>query len=172
MYRHCDDGDTPLDELLKGHAAVNLPFSADNELCQLITVSRRRIWSDIKRAFSKPYTNLNLPVRIIFSGEEAVDDGGPRREFFRLAVGAATSDPSLFSPPPSVLVKNTSALVNKEFLYVGKLIAMSIVQGGPGPASFSQWVYDYLTRGLDGVQVSVNDIPDATIRDKLNQVSF
>ena len=110
MHRHCDDSDTPLDELLKGHAAVNLPFSADNELCQLITVSRRRIWSDIKRAFSKPYTNLNLPVRIIFSGEEAVDDGGPRS--------------------------------------------------------------DYLTCGLDGVQVSVNDIPDATIRDKLNQVSF
>ena len=41
----------------------------------------RRIWSDIKRAFSKPYTNLNLPVRIIFSGEEAVDDGGPRRDW-------------------------------------------------------------------------------------------
>ena len=49
---------------------------------------------------------------------------------------------------------------------------MSIMQGGPGPACFSQWVYDQLTRGLDCVQVSVNDIPDTMIQDKLYQVCF
>ena len=53
-------------------------------------------------------------------------------------MGAATSDPSLFSQPPSLLVKNTSALVNKEFLYVGKLIACQLCKVVPAqPVSVS-----------------------------------
>ena len=74
----CDEtGTLALVELLKEHTAVNLPLSGDDTPHQLITVSRRKIWSDVKHAFSKPYTNLNLPIRVIFSGEEAADDGGP-----------------------------------------------------------------------------------------------
>ena len=172
--RFCEQAGTPsLAELLKEHAAANLPLSGDDTPYQLLTVSRRRVWSDVKRAFTKPYTNLNLPIRVIFSGEEAADDGGPRREFFRLALGAAISDPSLFSGPPSsrYLVHNTSALLEKCFLLIGKLMAISLTQGGCGPACLCPWVYDYLTLGFDGVEVAIDDIPDITIQDKLKRVS-
>ena len=120
------------------------------------------------------HTNINLSVQVIFSEEEAADDGGPRREFFWLAVGAATSVSSLFSRPPSCksVVQNTSALIEKFFLYVGNLIAMSLTQVGPGPVCFVEWMYDYWELGFDGVDISVDDIPDITIQDKLKEVSF
>ena len=67
---------------------------------------------------------------------------------------------------------NTTALLEKHYLYVGKLIAMSLTEGGPGPACFCQWVYNYLTLGFDGVKVEIADIPDIVVQEKLKQVSF
>ena len=49
--------------------------------------------------FSKPYANLVLPVKVVFVGEQAEDEGRPKREFFRLALAVATSDPALLSGP-------------------------------------------------------------------------
>jgi len=49
---------------------------------QLITVRRRHIWSDTKQVLGKPYANLTFPVEVVFVGEQAEDEGGPKREFF------------------------------------------------------------------------------------------
>ena len=88
-------------------------------------------------------------------------------------MGAATSDPDLFSGPPFLKfpMRNTSVILEKCFLNVEKLIAMSLTQDGTGPVCFCPWVYDYLTFGFDGVKVAAHDIPDITIQDKLKLVS-
>ena len=52
-----------------------------------------------------------------------------------------------------------------------KLMAISLTQGGCGPACLCPWVYDYLTLGFDGVEVAMDGIPDITIHDKLKRVS-
>ena len=64
---------------------------------------------------------------------------GPGESFFRLVLSAATSDPLIFSGPHNgrYPVHSTSALLEKKYQYVGKLIAISIVQGGPGPSCFT-----------------------------------
>ena len=86
-------------EVLTSHVReISLPDNPDDPH-QLITVRRRHIWSDTKRGFSKPYANLVLPVKVVFVGEQAEDEGGPKRELFRLALAAAISDPPLFSGP-------------------------------------------------------------------------
>ena len=111
--------------------------------------------------FSKPYANLVLPVKVVFVGEQAEDEGGPKREFFRLALAAATSDPALFSGPCDrrVVQHNTTALLRKEFRHVENLISMSIIQGGPGPMCIAPWIYDYLSMGIDGTNPEACDMP-------------
>jgi hypothetical protein len=37
---------------------------------------------DFKQAKEKWNLTANTPIRIVFLGEPAVDDGGPKREFF------------------------------------------------------------------------------------------
>ena len=71
----------------------------------------------------------------MFVGEPAADQGGPRREFFRLSLAAATSDATLFSGQPQcrVPIHSASAVVQKSFLHVGWLISMAIIQGGAAP---------------------------------------
>lgn len=90
---------------------------------------------------------MRLPLRITFVGEPAADEEGPKREFFRLAIKAFMNDPSLFTGCYKVPLNNTTALLQNHFKYVGYIVAMTLVQGIPGPVCFASWVYEYLARG-------------------------
>ena len=46
-----------------------------------ITVRRKMLWQDFKRARNR-YYQPDRRLKITFAGEPAVDDGGPKREFF------------------------------------------------------------------------------------------
>lgn len=46
-----------------------------------VTVRRKVVWEDFRRARNR-YYQPNRVLKITFSGEPAVDDGGPKREFF------------------------------------------------------------------------------------------
>lgn len=50
-----------------------------------LTVRRKFIWQDFKNARQRKICPKNK-VKVVFSGEPAVDDGGPRRELFSGAV--------------------------------------------------------------------------------------
>lgn len=56
------------------------------------------------------------------------------------------------------------------YLFVGKAIALSILNGGPGPTFFSPLSIDYLFGGITKVKPSVDDIPDMLIQDKISKV--
>ena len=117
-------------ELLGEHVkAFNLSYLPDSPH-QSITVRRRYICSDVQRCFRKLYTNLQLPIKSVFVGEPAADQGGPRREFFRLSLAAATSDATLFSGETQCClpIHNASAVVQKSFLHVGQWLSYSEAQ--------------------------------------------
>ena len=98
-----------------------------------ITVQRSSIWEDAHRALKCTFDEKKH-VCITFLGESAVDGGGPRREFFMLLMNAIKENNSLLDGPSGscVLRHNTAALQEELYLCMGKMIALSIVQGGPG----------------------------------------
>jgi hypothetical protein len=46
-----------------------------------VTIRRKMVWEDFKRARYRYYHPYRM-LKVTFAGEPAVDDGGPRREFF------------------------------------------------------------------------------------------
>lgn len=54
---------------------------------------------------------------------------------------------------------------------MGKIIALSILHGGPGPVFFSSAVVDYLFGGIATVRPSIDDIPDQQVQAKIRNVS-
>lgn len=104
--------------------------------------------------------------RVTFLGESAVDDGGPRREFFMLVISSLREQNSLFQGPADrrVLRHNTTALQEKVYLTMGKIIGLSLVHGGPGPKFLAPTVVDYLFGGLNKVQPRLEDIPDMEVQ--------
>ena len=56
------------------------------------------------------------------------------------------------------------------YLYVGRMIALSILHGGPGPVFFAPVIVDYLFGGISAVKLSVDDVPDEDLQLKIRKV--
>ena len=71
---------------------------------------RSHIFEDALAAVRHSFDE-KLHIRVRFLGEPGIDDGGPRREFFMLLLGAIANNSSLLYGPPNrrVLRHNTTA---------------------------------------------------------------
>ena len=119
--------------------------------------------SDAALAFSRPNFNVSKLLKVVFVGEPSVDEGGPRREFFQLLMKEAFTSSGLFAGWPQMLFPSTTAIVEK-------MIATCLVQGGQPPVCFAAAVADYLVFDEVKSEPSLNDIPNHTVRNKLEKV--
>ena len=80
----------------------------------------------------------------------------------------------LFCGPLSCRVPrhNLVELDKRTYFYVGVMIALSLIHGGPGPEFFSPAVADYIVYGVQRVKARIADIPDNDIREKIKKVSY
>ena len=83
---------------------------ADELSAYRITVRRGSIMDDTLLSLRAGFDEKKH-IRVRFIGEPAVDQGGPRREFFMLLMNAVANSSSLLQGPPNcrVLRHNTSA---------------------------------------------------------------
>ena len=138
-----------------------------------ITIRRKHIWRDAIRAISRTAFNPNKSVQVTFVGEEAVDGGGPRREFFTLALQEMAEDGSIFQGPPHsrYFLHNVQALASKKYFYAGMLVAISLANGRPGLPCLAEALYTYLCFGLHGdFGPDLSLLPDSNLQDSLQQV--
>lgn len=108
-----------------------------------------------------------------FVGEAAIDTGGPRREFLQLLLVELLSKSSLFEGyPASVIPTHTVlALSTDAYSIAGKMIATSIIHGGPAPHCFAAAVADILVFNEVKGAVDLSEIHDADIQEKMTRVS-
>ena len=113
-------------------------------------------------------------LKVSFVGEAAIDDGGPRREYFQLLLRDIASKSGLFKGYPDhvVPVHSIEALAGNKFFTVGKMLATALVQGGEPPAYFAGAVADYLVFDQVRSTVDLDDISDYEVRQCLHEVSF
>lgn len=144
--------------------------SEDSTTC--IQVRRKYIWKDSLRAFKQPGFTARKWLQIEFVGESAIDDGGPRREYFRLGMQELQQNNALFQGvlDKRIPVHNLHLLSSKEFREVGRFFAMSILQGGPAPQFLSPTIAHYLLCGDEGLQPEISDIPDSEVWAKVQKV--
>eukprot|EP00112_Aurelia_sp_Birch-Aquarium-sp1_P024189 Seg752.11 transcript_id=Seg752.11/GoldUCD/mRNA.D3Y31 product="tRNA uracil-O 2-methyltransferase" protein_id=Seg752.11/GoldUCD/D3Y31 len=115
-------------------------------LPQVLEVDRTNFWQ-LAFAFYKKICDHSRPFRVKFLGEEGIDAGGPRKEFFQLLANKIASiEVSLFEGNPSGLlpVMKGSALRLGHLKIAGKIIAHSIANGGVGFPFLAEPIYSYL----------------------------
>ena len=83
--------------ILKNHRDRYISEAEDAGLC--IAVRRRHLWNDAKLVLSRQNNAYSMGMRVTFVSEAAVDEGGPRREFFRLALADLACNNALFDGP-------------------------------------------------------------------------
>ena len=149
--------------LLKKHAIEVLD---DEDDVFRLRVRRRHIMEDSLQLQFKRGIPVSKHLRVTFLGEPAVDAGGPLREFFCLLLGEISSNSMLFCGEETARVPrhNVLELSKQTFRYVGQIIAASLLNGGPSPGFFADFIADYIVFGIEKVQVRVEDV----INQKIN----
>ena len=147
-------------------------IGSDDEDCQRVSVRRSHFFKDSVRAFSRPHFCASKMLKVVFIGEQSVDDGGPRREFFHLLMKDAFAISGLFVGWPSnvIPVHNVPAVAGNKYYIVGKMISTSLVQGGQPPVCFSSAIADYLVYDEVRSNACLEDIPDHSVRQTLVKV--
>ena len=143
-------------------------------LCEVhhIRIRRRRLWKDgcdeLRREF-----DYKKPITVKFIGEPGADGGGPKREFFGRLITQMGEQYSIFegSSPNCILKHNPLAIQSHEYHLLGKMISLSVLNGGPAPRFLARPVLDYLFTGnASTVNAAISDIVDPDVRGKVLKV--
>ena len=134
---------------------------------------RHHVWKDAKLVLSRENNVYSRGMSVTFVSEAAVDEGGPTREFFRLALTDIAHNNALFAGnvDKRVARHNLLELQRKSYLIVGRLIALSIMYGGNAPHFFARPVAEYLL-GADSPTAAIEDVPDQKVQADLIRVCW
>ena len=170
-HSHVLDGGHSLKEVLKS-------VQPCSHTSQRLTVHRDSILPDSIAFFKKRNFDFNLPLKVTFEGEPAIDGGGPKREFFTLLLRELLSQSSnihLFEGNDGIYLPlhNTDALRSNLYKVAGRMVAASIINGGPGFPFFSKAVYKYI-QCTDAYEVTEHltkdDVVDIEVIEAINKV--
>ena len=122
--------------------------------------------------------NLRARPNVVFDGEDGMDADGLTRELCHMIMATMRDGKGgiiLFEGQVDHLipVHNEQYLASQYFKYAGQLIAYSFIHGGFGMTGLSRAIAEYLkSDDIDKCLqfLSVEDIPDLDVRQKLKQV--
>ncbi|OPL33674.1 hypothetical protein AM593_04441, partial [Mytilus galloprovincialis] len=157
-----------LKDLLIQHRNMTInPISSGDPL--QMEVRRGNVLSDAITIIRISEHDLHNPLCIKFIGEDGVDIGGLRREFWSLFLHNISSSCYVTGKPGrQTFQQNFVEKKKKTFFHLGQLIALSILQDGPGLPIFSDIVTDYIING-ETVVLNLDDLPDG-LRDTLDKM--
>ncbi|XP_063406073.1 uncharacterized protein LOC134690032 [Mytilus trossulus] len=157
-----------LKDLLIQHRDLTINKISSGDLLQM-EVRRGNVLSDAITIIRFSEHDLHNHLCIKFIGEDGVDIGGLRREFWSLFLHNISSSCYVTGKPGrQTFQQNFVEKKKKTFFHLGQLIALSILQDGPGLPIFSDIVTDYIING-ETVVLNLDDLPDG-LRDTLEKM--
>lgn len=137
-----------------------------------ISVRRRKVWEDTFEICDICKSDFNLPLNIRFTGEEAVDLGGPKREFFSLLFQCLEQQRIVIGSSPCLTFSHDIlAYDRKEYEVCGVLVALSLLNGCSGPHNFCPSLVQYiLHEDKQFCKFEIREIPDPDIRRKCEEI--
>lgn len=142
----------------------------NKETINLFNINRNEAFTCCVRAMNRKSFKPENRISVLFTDEEAIDDGGPSREFWRLLL-IHLKNSNLFSGTEESknVSLNNNALNDNLYFEAGRIIALSLIQGGPGPGFFSSYLFNYL---IDPIKTKgdIQDITDDEIRKSIESI--
>ncbi|XP_029904558.1 G2/M phase-specific E3 ubiquitin-protein ligase-like [Myripristis murdjan] len=164
-----------VDQLSISEVIENLALEIDHQAVSRFNICRSDIWDGAVRGFRRATFSEKKDILVKFTDdegrfEEGLDAGGPKREFLSLLMKELNKRPIFDGPVESrYLVYNSTAIEEDEYYLAGKMIAVSIVHGGPGPNFLSEDLVSYIS-GQTSFKASVVDITDEEIGKVLQEI--
>ncbi|XP_040905180.1 G2/M phase-specific E3 ubiquitin-protein ligase-like [Toxotes jaculatrix] len=167
--------DAEVEQQSASEVIANLALQIDRNTVSRFNICRSEFWDGAMRGFKRGTFSEAKDLLVKFSDdagrfEEGLDTGGPKREFLSLLMKSLRKRPIFDGPAESrYIVYNSTAIREDEYRLAGKMIAVSIVHGGPGPNFLSKDLVSYIS-GQTSFSSSVADITDEEIGKVLQEV--
>ncbi|XP_065901724.1 uncharacterized protein [Dysidea avara] len=132
----------------------------------VLNIRRGDVLNDALSEAKKQKFYNDKHIKVVFVGEGAVDQGVPRREFFRLLAKEFGSRCMVGKEDYKFWLADVGALQNRDYYYMGVYTVMSILQGGCGVPIMAKPVFDYLS-GIGectGIDINESEIPDGLLK--------
>ena len=141
---------------------------------QVIRVRRKHLWEDTVRSISKNAFKQNHSLKVHFIGEESEDEGGPKRDFLRLAMTAVCNDSGVLQGLEcrKTFSNNPLLLERKAYFCAGLVTGMSLQLRGPGLHCLSTSLFDYFVAGPSSSRAIPLDVADHDMRKKIEKVKL
>ncbi|KFQ21211.1 G2/M phase-specific E3 ubiquitin-protein ligase, partial [Mesitornis unicolor] len=139
-----------------------------------LNISAENIWNDALKEFRKRNFNPTNTIEIKFTNcknrSQTHTSAGSKHHFFKLLM-LHLQNSSLFEGSSA---KNLSLDFQavKENLYfeAGKMIAVSLVHGGPFPGFFSKTLFNCLVCGPENVKPALEDVADVDVAQTIKMI--
>ena len=142
-----------------------------------LKVDPEDIINDALAFYKSPGFDPECPIRVYFSNQPAIDTGGVRRQFYSNLFTTIIESQSLklFESPLNNLMfaYNQQALNTGIVKFLGKMVAHSILQNGPGFPCLSLAHYYYISTddiGKSTAYASIADVRDLGLLEFINKV--
>ncbi|XP_071844842.1 uncharacterized protein [Apostichopus japonicus] len=144
------------------------------EAPMIVVVRRRKVLRSAIDATKSPDFSFLKEPKVVFSGEEADDLGGPKREFFSLLM-QHVPDMGIFegTSPQLYLTHSINHLNRGLYRVAGQFIAWSLLHGGPGCPVFHPVVYNMMcdAQGTSEEKLKIRDVTDEEVVQNLQMIS-
>ncbi|XP_071111323.1 uncharacterized protein [Haliotis cracherodii] len=137
---------------------------------QPVLIQRKRVLQTARRAVLSSDFDFWRRVYVTFFNEgvgleDGADDGGLRREFFTELMKELKAN----ILEGSSFRHDVGALEAGRYREAGKMVAWSVLNGGPGFPFFSRSAYAFLV-GREVGDIRRDDVPDLYVHDKLHKI--
>ncbi|XP_048015482.1 G2/M phase-specific E3 ubiquitin-protein ligase-like [Megalobrama amblycephala] len=164
------------DGLTVADIVSNLAQSLKKTSCCRFNINRVNVWDGALRGFRRSSFDPTYSLMVKFTDdagmtEEALDSGGPTREFLTLLMDTIKTR-RIFEGKDNAkyLSFDSKAAEENEYFNIGRMIAVSIVHGGPGPRCLSPNFFLYLIGKVKTIEAPVEDIHDEEVRKALVEI--
>ncbi|KAJ8046169.1 G2/M phase-specific E3 ubiquitin-protein ligase [Holothuria leucospilota] len=163
------DDQNALDAKLQGDL-IKMREKTVSNLENAIVIRRKKVIKTALNAIQNPgFSFANVP-KVCFSGEEAEDLGGPRREFFRLLMQNLTDIGTFEGRMPKVYLNYSLTLLDKGvYRIAGQFISWSVLHGGQAFPYLHPGVYSMMCN-VRSNDFAIADITDEEVYNNLNQI--
>ncbi|KAI7794731.1 putative G2/M phase-specific E3 ubiquitin-protein ligase-like [Triplophysa rosa] len=170
--KDCDGQDGPT----AADIVSNLAHCLNRKSCNRFNMNRANVWDGADRGFRRSSFDPTCSMLVKFTDdvglmEEALDTGGPTREFLTLLMDAIETR-RVFEGKDNAkyLSFDCQAAEDNEYFHIGRMIAVSIVHGGPGLCCLSPNFFLYLIGKEKKTEATIEDIPDDEVKKALLEI--
>lgn len=164
--------DVPVQDILQ-----ELNAKIDTDQLSIFNINRASVLDGAFRGFKRSSYSPQKRMSVRFSDdrgqtEEALDFGGPRREFLRLLMDAISKSEMFEGQEGHLnLALNASAIREDKYFLAGRSIAVSLVHGGPPPQFMSKTLFDCIVKGPLNCTPVIEDVADTDLSSSLKLIS-